>query len=204
LLKQQTEAGDIVLLYGDESEALTHPYLPEQALANIKYPRGQALFGPVRQYMRDLAFTTGSTWSMNNNIIEMVPINGSVPGKGPWQVNVSTGMIDMPVQTLDGIVVRILINPNVKVNSVIQLNNDDIQTATLNFNNSGQLQNNKLPELSPTGMYRVLQIQYDFDTREQEFYLTCWTISTTATPTPAQKKLLNNAVAATGVSLTPD
>jgi hypothetical protein len=27
LRKQQAEAGDIVLLYGDESEALTHPYL---------------------------------------------------------------------------------------------------------------------------------------------------------------------------------
>lgn len=27
LLKAQAEAGDIVLLYGDESEALTHPYL---------------------------------------------------------------------------------------------------------------------------------------------------------------------------------
>ena len=25
--KAQAEAGDIVLLYGDESEALTHPYL---------------------------------------------------------------------------------------------------------------------------------------------------------------------------------
>jgi len=27
LLKQQAEAGDITLLFGDESEALTHPYL---------------------------------------------------------------------------------------------------------------------------------------------------------------------------------
>src|SRR6202046_3927307 len=27
LRKQQAEAGDIILLYGDESEALTHPYL---------------------------------------------------------------------------------------------------------------------------------------------------------------------------------
>jgi hypothetical protein len=27
LRKAQAEAGDIVLLYGDESEALTHPYL---------------------------------------------------------------------------------------------------------------------------------------------------------------------------------
>ena len=28
LLKAQAEAGDIVLLFGDESEALTHPYQP--------------------------------------------------------------------------------------------------------------------------------------------------------------------------------
>jgi hypothetical protein len=27
LREQQAKAGDIVLLYGDESEALTHPYL---------------------------------------------------------------------------------------------------------------------------------------------------------------------------------
>src|SRR5947209_13251539 len=27
LLRQQAEAGDIVLLFGDESEVLTHPYL---------------------------------------------------------------------------------------------------------------------------------------------------------------------------------
>jgi hypothetical protein len=27
LLKAQAEAGDIVLLFGDESDALTHPYL---------------------------------------------------------------------------------------------------------------------------------------------------------------------------------
>jgi hypothetical protein len=29
LLKAQAEAGDIVLLFGDESEALTHPYLAQ-------------------------------------------------------------------------------------------------------------------------------------------------------------------------------
>jgi len=29
LRKAQAEVGDIVLLFADESEALTHPYLPE-------------------------------------------------------------------------------------------------------------------------------------------------------------------------------
>ncbi len=44
--KQQAEAGDIVLLYGDESEALTHPYLARawaKAGADLRVPApGQA------------------------------------------------------------------------------------------------------------------------------------------------------------------
>ena len=46
LRKQQAEAGDIVLLYGDESEALTHPYLARvwaKAGADLRVPApGQA------------------------------------------------------------------------------------------------------------------------------------------------------------------
>src|SRR5208283_2805365 len=46
LRKQQAEAGDIVLLYGDESEALAHPYLARawaKAGADLRMPApGQA------------------------------------------------------------------------------------------------------------------------------------------------------------------
>ena len=46
LLKAQAEAGDIVLLFGDESEALTHPYLAHawaKRGADLRVPaRGQA------------------------------------------------------------------------------------------------------------------------------------------------------------------
>jgi len=42
LRKAQAEAGDIVLLYGDESEALTHPYL-----ARVWAPRGADLRVPA-------------------------------------------------------------------------------------------------------------------------------------------------------------
>jgi hypothetical protein len=46
LRKQQAEAGAIVLLYGDESEALTHPYLARawaKAGADLRVPaQGQA------------------------------------------------------------------------------------------------------------------------------------------------------------------
>ncbi len=56
LRKQQAEAGDIVLLYGDESEALTHPYLARawaKSGADLRIPapgqaRKVAMLGSLR------------------------------------------------------------------------------------------------------------------------------------------------------------
>ena len=53
LRKQQAEAGDIVLLYGDESEALTHPYL-----ARVWAKTGADLRVPIHTSKRALAALT--------------------------------------------------------------------------------------------------------------------------------------------------
>lgn len=94
----------------------------------------------------------------------MVPLGGSVRG-GPWIINEQTGMVGMPVQTLQGIVVRSLINPDIGVNQLIQLNNADIQPATFDPSVSGQVNNQLLPALDPNGIYRVLMIEWTGDTR---------------------------------------
>ena len=62
LLKAQAEAGDIVLLFGDESEALTHPYLAHawaKKGADLRIPApGQAakvaMLGVLDWALRDL------------------------------------------------------------------------------------------------------------------------------------------------------
>jgi hypothetical protein len=66
LLKAQAEAGDIVLLFGDESEALTHPYLAHawaKEGADLRIPApGQAakvaMFGVLDWARRDLLVLT--------------------------------------------------------------------------------------------------------------------------------------------------
>ena len=66
LLKAQAEAGDIVLLFADESEALTHPYLAHvwaKSGADLRIPApGQAkkiaMFGPLDWAPRDLIVST--------------------------------------------------------------------------------------------------------------------------------------------------
>ena len=48
LREQQAAAGDIVLLYGDESEALTHPYLG-QSLGKIRRRSARAGTRPSQE-----------------------------------------------------------------------------------------------------------------------------------------------------------
>ena len=69
LLKAQAEAGDIVLLFGDESEALTHPYLAHawaKRGADLRVPApGQAakvaMLGVLDCARRDLVVRTSRT-----------------------------------------------------------------------------------------------------------------------------------------------
>ena len=69
LLKAQAEAGDIVLLFGDESEALTHPYLAHawaKTGADLRVPApGQAAkvatLGVLDWARRDLLVRTSRT-----------------------------------------------------------------------------------------------------------------------------------------------
>jgi transposase len=69
LRKQQAEAGDIVLLYGDESEALTHPYLARawaKVGADLRVPApGQAkkvaMLGSLDHVTRQLIVHTSPT-----------------------------------------------------------------------------------------------------------------------------------------------
>jgi DDE superfamily endonuclease len=69
LLKAQAEAGDIVLLFGDEPEALTHPYLAHawaKRGADLRVPApGQAakvaMLGVLDRARRDLVVRTSRT-----------------------------------------------------------------------------------------------------------------------------------------------
>jgi len=75
LRKRQAEAGDIVLLYGDESEALTHPYLARawaKSGADLRVPApGQAkkvaMLGSLDHLTRQLIVHTSLTKSLSGD-----------------------------------------------------------------------------------------------------------------------------------------
>ena len=97
LRKCQAEAGDIVLLYGDESEALTHPYLARAYLArawaksgaDLRVPApGQAkkvaMLGSLDHVTRQLAVHTSPTKRSSDfvaHLEQLDDLHGPKPGR---------------------------------------------------------------------------------------------------------------------------
>ena len=92
LRKRQAEAGDIVLLYGDESEALTHPYLARawaRSGADLRVPApGQAkkvaMLGSLDHRTRQLIVHTSPTKRSSDFVAHLEQLDqlyGPMPGR---------------------------------------------------------------------------------------------------------------------------
>ena len=92
LRKRQAEAGDIVLLYGDESEALTHPYLDRawaKSGADLRVPApGQAkkvaMLGSLDHCTRQLVIHTSPTKRSSDFVAHLEQLDqlfGPMPGR---------------------------------------------------------------------------------------------------------------------------
>jgi hypothetical protein len=146
----------------------------------VTYPRGKAMYGMAREYARRLGYNAASQWSIQEGEQQFLPRTGTLPGD-VVVVNSATGMVGIPVQTVYGIEVTMLINPNVKYGTVLKINNKDIQTATLDLSIAGDVQNS-LNQLGPSylnadGLYKVIAGEYTGDTRGQPWFLKVWCVN---------------------------
>ena len=108
LLKAQAEAGDIVLLFGDESEALTHPYLAHawaKRGADLRVPApGQAakvaMLGVLDWARRDLVVRTSRT-KRSSDVIALLEELDRRWGPRPGEVARPVGLVldNGPVHT---------------------------------------------------------------------------------------------------------
>jgi hypothetical protein len=145
-------------------------------------PRGKTMHGMARDHLRDLCFATDTTFFITNGVLNIIPRQGALPGPA-IQLNSATGMIGFPEQTEEGIQIRCLLNPNIKVGGLVQINNGDIQKAQLSLGISGATQNAFLPSITEDGLYRVMVCEHSGDTRGQEWYTDMICVAL-GTPTP--------------------
>ena len=166
-------------------------------LSQPKFPRGRPIFELARDTLRTLASSHGTTWSIQDGRVDMIDPN--VPlGTRPFVMNSGTGLIGWPRQTQDGIIVTSLLNPALRPNSLVQINQSSIiQAERDNTNISGGGgttgdQNKNLDvtgQIAADGIYRVYYMERSGDTRGNDWYdiSTCLADGTTkAAPNDSQ------------------
>jgi hypothetical protein len=146
-------------------------------------PRGVTHYGMARDEMRDIAHSTDADWFIHNGALNVVPIDGYLPGD-PIVLTSNTGMIGMPEQQIDGIHITCLINTRIMPGYRVRVDNKSVQQLQLTGGLLGAKNAALAPSIANDGVYKVIVAEHIGDTRDQEWYsaLTCLVVGETSTP----------------------
>lgn len=149
-------------------------------------PRGKVMFGMARDFMRGVARATQTTWSIQDGKIVVIPETSYMPGEIPV-INSGTGLVGLPEQTQNGINFRVLLNPNIKIGTLVQLDNKAVQQFEYGLSVEQQAQNKRTAlenQLQTDGYYYVMWAEHQGDTRGNEWYtdVVCLAADVTSIP----------------------
>ena len=149
---------------------VTKGYVPSP-LPGARLPRGIVMSGMVRDYLRSLAAEVGCDWSIKSDHLNLLPFGEHLPS--PAIVLTSrTGMVGLPEQTLEGIVVRCLINPDIVPGRAIQIDQKSVQQIAIGTNVGDQVNKVTAPGIEQDGLYRTLLVSHSGDSRGNDWYST--------------------------------
>jgi hypothetical protein len=131
-------------------------------------PRGKVMFGNARTYLRNVAQSQNQNWSIQNEKVVFVPQDAYLPGT-VVVLNSQTGMVGTPQQTLQGVNVKALLNPQIQIATRVQLDNATIQKLAIDLSVPGSAAAIPAP-LTTDGVYFVLVVDHTGDTRGVEWY----------------------------------
>ena len=153
-----------------EKKGVTRGYmafLTEQRLA-----RGKVMFGLARKFMEGVARTTQSVWSIQDGKAVLWPETSYNPGDIPV-ISPQTGLVGQPEQTSNGITARMLLNPSVKIGTLIWLKNEAIQLYGYSPDIKQQSENGNIEmqsALNDDGLYYVMLAEHWGDSRGNDWY----------------------------------
>lgn len=156
-------------------------------LPDIHGVRATSLYAPARDILRQLCDTFGMQWCITLGKLEMSPTDATLGGVA-IELTSASGLIGVPQQTLDGIIVRCLINPQIRPGRQIKLNQKSVQEMPIS---TAAKYLDTRPKMDPDGSYKVWAASTSGDTRGNDWYmdLVCTGIDGTLPMTDAFKQI---------------
>lgn len=145
-------------------------YLDETVLSKTKFPRGIALFGESKNLLRSICEGTNTSFSIQNGKAQVISNKGTLPG-GPVTLNGRTGLLGLPVQTMQGIEARMQLNGLLRPGGVVVIDSKDIQRAEFSpaYGAAGQNAVQEGVSIAADGRYKVYVVEHYGDTRGATF-----------------------------------
>lgn len=138
-------------------------------LKRSSLPRGRVLTGAARDIMESVAVNQGAAWSIQDGVLDMVGHKEVLPTEAVV-VNSETGMLSAPEISDKGIHVRMLLNPLVRCNGALKLDNNNVKLKQQQQTVTGPKTHTRKPaRLDPDGIYKVFKVKHTGDTRGPEW-----------------------------------
>lgn len=149
--------------------------------------RGQVFYGATKDELREFASQNDCTWSIQEGKLTIIPLTSYIPGAIPV-LSPTTGLIGQPEQIQNGISMRVLLNPGLKIGQLVKLDSS-VTINQLRFGLDGQSQgSNGLLQTSikssADGTYYVMRADHSGDSRGGPWYTDLICLATDATIPP--------------------
>lgn len=141
-------------------------------LSASKLARGKVFYGMTRDFLDILGKTQDVSWSIQDGKLTLIPNNAYLPGEAVV-VTAETGMIGLPEQTQNGITVRTLLNPGIRIGKRLQIDNASIQLYRYGLSLNAAKSNAFVAQQSNVaddGFYKAIVVDHYGDNRGDTWY----------------------------------
>lgn len=142
-------------------------------LSGTQLTRGRVFFGKAADILRQVAQSESATYYMEDgkvNILRADDYPVSESGGEIIDLTPETGLIGVPAQQDYGATIKMLLNPRVKIGSLVHIDNSLIRNQQYQ---TGQA----VYALDKDGIYRVIKLTHQGDTRGEPWFTEVETVS---------------------------
>lgn len=136
-------------------------------IPDAKAPRGYSEQKKAADLLRELGQAHGFNWSIQSGELVIVMRGQALPGPA-IPLNSATGLVGLPEQAHGALVARCLINPEIKPDRSVEINQASVQQSPLDP--AWGAVNAFRPIIAQDGIYRVLAVDAVGDTRGHEWH----------------------------------
>jgi hypothetical protein len=140
-------------------------------LPQTPLPRGKAIFGMARDTLHQVQTNANADWSIQDGEVQILPYEQTLPNQ-MIVLTSATGLIGTPQRTVDGVMIKALIDPRFKRGALVQIDNSFVQDPNVSVASGAD---NYYPSLDRNGIYKIYAADHEGDTRGRAWYstLTC-------------------------------